>query len=72
MGVQRWTNAPSHCNLNRDVDERFDKTVSVGMFEHARAKTYPTFFDVVNSTLKPDGLFLLHSIGNYLTTACES
>lgn len=52
----------------RDVDGSFDKAVSVGMFEHVGAKNYATFFDVVDRALKPDGLLLLHTIGNYLTT----
>ncbi|WP_016257141.1 class I SAM-dependent methyltransferase, partial [Yersinia pestis] len=47
----------------RDLNEQFDRIVSVGMFEHVGPKNYSTYFKVVNRNLKPDGLFLLHTIG---------
>ena len=43
----------------RTIEGRFDKIVSVGMFEHVGARNYATFFDVVRRCLKPDGIFLL-------------
>lgn len=48
----------------RDLDEQFDRIVSVGMFEHVGPKNYATYFDVVAKSLIDDGLFLLHSIGS--------
>ena len=47
----------------RDLSERFDRIVSVGMFEHVGVNHYRTFFDKVKTLLKPDGVMLLHSIG---------
>jgi len=47
----------------RDLDRQFDRIVSVGMFEHVGPKNYATYFEVVNRNLKPDGIFLLHTIG---------
>lgn len=47
----------------REVKEQFDHVVSLGMFEHVGMKNYRTFMEVVNSCLKDDGLFLLHTIG---------
>ncbi|WP_067703578.1 MULTISPECIES: cyclopropane fatty acyl phospholipid synthase [unclassified Erwinia] len=47
----------------RDLNEQYDRIVSVGMFEHVGPKNYATYFNVVNRNLKPDGLFLLHTIG---------
>lgn len=47
----------------RDLNEQFDRIVSVGMFEHVGPKNYATYFDVVARNLKPDGIFLLHTIG---------
>lgn len=41
----------------------YDKIVSVGMFEHVGVKNYRTFMKVVHRSLKPDGIFLLHTIG---------
>ena len=47
----------------RDVVGRFDRVVSVGMFEHVGRRNYRTFMDVVNRHLEDNGLFLLHTIG---------
>lgn len=47
----------------RDIHEKFDRIVSVGMFEHVGDKNYRTFFGVANRCLLEDGLFLLHTIG---------
>ncbi|MDU4094989.1 MAG: cyclopropane fatty acyl phospholipid synthase, partial [Pantoea sp.] len=47
----------------RDLDNQYDRIVSVGMFEHVGPKNYATYFNVVDRNLKPDGLFLLHTIG---------
>jgi cyclopropane-fatty-acyl-phospholipid synthase len=47
----------------RDLQERFDRIVSVGMFEHVGVNHYRAFFDRVAALLKPDGVMLLHSIG---------
>ncbi|CCJ73578.1 Cyclopropane-fatty-acyl-phospholipid synthase [Cronobacter condimenti 1330] len=51
----------------RDLDAQFDRIVSVGMFEHVGPKNYATYFDVADRNLKPDGLFLLHTIGSRKT-----
>ncbi|RMG60721.1 MAG: cyclopropane fatty acyl phospholipid synthase [Calditrichaeota bacterium] len=48
----------------REVRERFDRVVSIGMFEHVGYKNYRTFMEVVHRCLRPEGLFLLHTIGN--------
>jgi cyclopropane-fatty-acyl-phospholipid synthase len=47
----------------RDVDGRFDRIVSVGMFEHVGVGFYDTFFDKCAQLLADDGLALLHFIG---------
>lgn len=47
----------------RDVDERFDRIVSVGMFEHVGAPHYGAFFSKVRDLMAEDGVALLHSIG---------
>jgi len=47
----------------RDLNERFDRIVSVGMFEHVGVNHYRTFFDKCATLLKPDGVMVLHSIG---------
>jgi cyclopropane-fatty-acyl-phospholipid synthase len=48
----------------RHVEEKFDRIVSVGMFEHVGVHHYDEFFAKVNDMLTPDGVMLLHSIGH--------
>ena len=47
----------------RDVVGRFDRIVSVGMFEHVGVGFYDTFFEQCAKLLDDDGVMLLHSIG---------
>ena len=47
----------------RAVNGRFDRIVSVGMFEHVGAPHYPGFFAKVRDLLSDDGVMLLHTIG---------
>jgi cyclopropane-fatty-acyl-phospholipid synthase len=48
----------------RDLNEKFDRIVSLGMFEHVGHKNYRTYMQIANRCLKEDGLFLLHTIGS--------
>ena len=48
----------------RHLDEKFDRIVSVGMFEHVGRKFYKTFFNSVYKLLKEDGISLIHTIGS--------
>jgi cyclopropane-fatty-acyl-phospholipid synthase len=47
----------------REEDSRYDRIVSVGMFEHVGAGHYREFFRKVKSLLVDDGVALLHTIG---------
>ncbi|MBU2616015.1 MAG: cyclopropane fatty acyl phospholipid synthase [Nanoarchaeota archaeon] len=47
----------------REVNEKFDHIVSLGMFEHVGVKNYRNYFKMANRCLKENGLFLLHTIG---------
>jgi cyclopropane-fatty-acyl-phospholipid synthase len=47
----------------RDVTGKFDRIVSVGMFEHVGARYYPQFFAKARELLADDGVMLLHTIG---------
>jgi cyclopropane-fatty-acyl-phospholipid synthase len=49
---------------NLDGREKFDKVVSVGMLEHVGYKNYRRFMEIAALSLKDNGLFLLHVIGN--------
>jgi cyclopropane-fatty-acyl-phospholipid synthase len=48
----------------RTLEGRFDRVLSIGMFEHVGYKNYATFMRVVRDRLADDGLFLLHTIGS--------
>ncbi|RBP18074.1 cyclopropane-fatty-acyl-phospholipid synthase [Roseiarcus fermentans] len=47
----------------RDVEETFDRIVSVGMFEHVGVARYDEYFQNVRRLLNDDGVMLLHAIG---------
>lgn len=47
----------------RSLDTRFDRIVSVGMFEHVGINHFASFFEKVAELLKDDGVMLLHTIG---------
>jgi cyclopropane-fatty-acyl-phospholipid synthase len=56
----------------RKVEDRFDRIVSVGMFEHVGVHHYDEFFAKVNALLEDDGLMVLHSIGHMSPTGTAS
>ncbi len=47
----------------REIEDKFDRIVSVGMFEHVGRRNYVDYFKTVNRCLKDGGLHLLHTIG---------
>jgi len=48
----------------RQLNEKFDRIVSVGMFEHVGRKFYRTYFNKVSKMLNNDGVALIHTIGS--------
>ncbi len=48
----------------RDINEKFDHIVSIGMFEAVGFKNFRTFMEVTSKNLNPKGLFLLQTIGS--------
>ena len=48
----------------RDLNEKFDRIVSVGMFEHVGRKFYNTYFNSVSKLLNEEGVALIHTIGS--------
>jgi len=48
----------------RQLNEKFDRIVSVGMFEHVGRKFYQTYFNTVSKLLNNDGVALIHTIGS--------
>ena len=50
-------------DVKKEFPEPFDHIVSLGMFEHVGPKNYDVYFKTLREVLKPEGLFLLHTIG---------
>ncbi len=48
----------------RHVTESFDRVVSVGMFEHVGPAHYREYFEHIDRILSPDGVALIHTIGD--------
>jgi cyclopropane-fatty-acyl-phospholipid synthase len=48
----------------RELNERFDRIVSVGMFEHVGRKFYQNFFKKIEQMLNYEGISLIHTIGS--------
>jgi cyclopropane-fatty-acyl-phospholipid synthase len=51
------------CEDYRDARGLFDRVVSIGIMEHVGPRNYSTYMDVVDRTLKPDGISFIHTIG---------
>lgn len=69
-GVEVCQDLPVEIRLQdyRDIDECFDKIVSIGMVEHVGHKNYRQFMEVTRRNLKDEGLALLHFIGSNTTS----
>jgi len=52
--------------------EQFDRIISIGMFEHVGKRFLPLYLYKVNRLLKPQGLFLLHSIMGFTESPSNS
>ena len=48
----------------RELNEKFDRIVSVGMFEHVGRKFYKNFFKQIEKLLTDNGISLIHTIGS--------
>jgi cyclopropane-fatty-acyl-phospholipid synthase len=51
----------------RSAKGRYDKVVSIGLFEHVGPKNYRTAMELAARCLKDNGLFLVHTIGRNKT-----
>ena len=48
----------------RELNEKFDRIVSVGMFEHVGRKFYNKYFKTISKLLNNNGVALIHTIGS--------
>jgi cyclopropane-fatty-acyl-phospholipid synthase len=51
----------------RDMHDKFDRIVSLGMFEHVGVKNYRTYMRTAHRCLKEDGIFVLNTIGGNIS-----
>ena len=49
----------------RELDNEYDRIVSVGMLEHVGHHNFEKFFQFIENHLKPKGVAVIHSIGRY-------
>lgn len=47
----------------RDVEGKYDRVVSIGILEHVGYKNYRDYMELVDRTLKTDGIGFFHTIG---------
>ena len=74
LAKERCKNLPIEIRFQdyRDLNETFDRIVSLGMFEHVGHLNYRTYMQIIHDSLVDDGLFLLHTIGNNYSTTHSS
>ncbi len=66
LGRERTSRLPVEIRLQdyrATNDGPYDHIVSLGMFEHVGRRNYKMYMRKVSELLKPEGLFLLHTIG---------
>ncbi|MDM7850878.1 SAM-dependent methyltransferase [Pseudochrobactrum kiredjianiae] len=51
-----------HIKSYTELDDKFDKISSIGMFEHVGIENYDQYFSTVNRLLRPGGLYMHHAI----------
>jgi len=70
LARERCAGLPVEIRLQdyREVKERFDRVVSIGVFEHVGHKNHRTYMETVRRCLKEGGLSMLHTIGNAEST----
>ncbi len=52
----------------REVEGKYDRVISIGIMEHVGYKNYRTYMEVVDRTLKDDGIAFFHTIGGNVST----
>jgi cyclopropane-fatty-acyl-phospholipid synthase len=69
LGRQLCQGYPIELRLQdyRELNQKFDRVVSIGQMEHVGYKNYVSYMKIVKRCLNEGGLFLLHTIGNNLS-----
>jgi cyclopropane-fatty-acyl-phospholipid synthase len=53
-----------HCTDYRKLSGQYDRIAAIGMMEHIGLRYHRIFMKKIKSLLKPDGIFLMHTIGS--------
>lgn len=56
----------------RDLDGRFARVVSLGMFEHVGYKNYRRYMEIIHRCLKEKGKFFLSTVGSCNSSHCTN
>jgi cyclopropane-fatty-acyl-phospholipid synthase len=66
---QHWAGLPIEFLIDdyRNITGLYDAVVSIGLLEHIGHKNHRTFMEVVARVLKPEGVGVLHTIGNNIS-----
>jgi cyclopropane-fatty-acyl-phospholipid synthase len=66
LANQRYKDLPVNIMLQdyRKVEGQYDRVISIGIMEHVGYKNYRTYMEVVDRTLKKDGMAFFHTIGS--------
>ncbi len=66
LGMNLCQGLPVELRLQdyREVEGNYDRVVSIGVMEHVGYKNYRTYMEVVDRTLKPEGIGFFHTIGS--------
>jgi len=57
-----WSDFRDHCEDPKFIGH-YDRVYSIGMMEHVGYKNFDSFFKCIKNLLKPDGLAVVHTIG---------
>ena len=65
-GNERYKELPVQLKLEdyRSVTGQYDRVISIGIMEHVGYMNYPSYMEVVDRTLKDDGIAFVHTIGS--------
>ncbi len=65
LGMELCKGLPVELRLQdyREVQGTYDAVISIGVMEHVGYKNYRTYMQVVDRTLKKDGIAFVHTIG---------
>jgi cyclopropane-fatty-acyl-phospholipid synthase len=74
LGMEMYKGLPVELKLDdyRNVSGTYDRVISIGIMEHVGYKNYRTYMNVVDRTLKSDGIAFVHTIGGNTSTSGTS